>query len=422
MTTDCRVLVLDGFWNKALAAVRALGRRGLFVGAGDHRRLAPALWSRYCRRRFVHPSPARHPAAFLAALERELAGGRYDVVLPMELHTQLLLAEERLRLAPHARLPFADAAATRRVDDKAFVAGFAAAHGIECPETRVPDGPEHLAAAARGLRYPVLVKPRHSSGGRGIRRVERGADLPEAYAAVHTRHPWPLLQECLPPGGDALGVAVLLDFASTPRASFAYRRLREYPVGGGPSTLRESIAGPGLRQAAERLLSLLGWVGVAMVEFKVDPRDGHPKLLEVNPRFWGSLHHAILCGVDFPYLLCRLAMDGRIGPVPEYRVGVQSRNLLHGEFCHLLTSRNPGHPIPRLGAFGIPDDVLSAEDPWPVAARIASVATALWDPDLRALLRHSAPEAERSAGTTGSAGATPSTYGTADRTTVGADG
>jgi predicted ATP-grasp superfamily ATP-dependent carboligase len=232
----------------------------------------------------------------------------------------------------------------------------------------------------------VLVKPRHSSGGRGILRVERPADLPAAYARVHARHPRPIVQECLPPGGAALGVAVLMNFHSQPRASFAYRRLREYPVAGGPSTLRESVDLPGLRRLAERLLGLLGWVGVAMVEFKTDPRDGQPKLLEVNPRFWGSLHHAILCGVDFPYLLCRLALDGDVPAVEAYRTGVQSRSLLHGELLHALRRHGRGRLRPALWDFSVSDDVVSADDPLPVVGRIVSVAALLSRRDLRQMV------------------------------------
>ena len=382
-----RVLVLDGFWNKALAAVRSLGRRGAYVGAGERTRLAPALFSRYCRRRFVHPSVARHPEAFLAALERELQTSRYDVVLPMELATQLLLTEHRRRVEPGARIPFADADRTLRVHDKGFLTAFAQDHGIECPATFFPKGPEDAAALSGDLPYPVLVKPRHSSGGRGIRRVDRRADFVGAYAAVHARFPAPIVQECLPPGGHALGVAVLMNFASVPRASFAYRRLREYPASGGPSTLRESIRHPDIRATTERLLSLLGWVGVAMAEFKVDPRDGRPKLLEVNPRFWGSLHHAILCGVDFPWLLCRMAVDGDADRVTGYEVGVRSRSLLHGDAMRFLTGPERFRMRPALCDFSIPDDVLSADDPWPTLGRIASLFALVGDRDLRAMVR-----------------------------------
>ena len=218
-------------------------------------------------------------------------------------------------------------------------------------------------------------------------RVDRGADFLAAYASVHALDPRPIVQECLPPGGEALGVAVLMNFASEPRASFAYRRLREYPIAGGPSTLRESIWNPELRETAESLLSLLGWVGVAMVEFKVDPRDGRPKLLEVNPRFWGSLHHAIACGVDFPFLLYSLAMEGDVARVDEYQVGGRSRSLLHGDLLHFLKNPNRFRLKPAFHDFSISDDVLSKDDPFPTLGRIASLVALALDKDLRAIAR-----------------------------------
>ena len=383
-----RVLVLDGFWNKSLAAVRSLGARGFWVAAGERTRLAPALFSRHCRRRFVYPSVFRRPHGFLAALERELDIGRYDVVLPMELTTQLLLTEHRRRLESKVRIPFADAERTLQVNDKGFLAAVARERGIECPRTFCPRGLEDAAVLAQDLPYPVLVKPRHSSGGRGIMRVARPEDFPAAYAGVHARFPEPIVQECLPPDGEAIGVAVLLNFASEPRASFVYRRLREYPIAGGPSTLRESIRCPEIQEIAERLLCALGWVGVAMVEFKVDARDGRPKLLEVNPRFWGSLHHAIVCGVDFPFLVCRLALDGDVACVPEYRVGVQSRSVLHGELLHFLKNRERFRLRPALYDCSIADDVLSVEDPLPTLGRILSLLAFVWDRDLRAIVHN----------------------------------
>jgi len=382
-----RVLILDGFWNKALAAVRSLGQRGLSVAVGAETRMAPAMFSRYCRRRLVYPSALGCPEAFLAALERELAACCYDVLLPMEMATQLLVAGSGARLAGRVRIPFADTQRTLRVHDKGYLAGFAKEEGIECPATFLPGGPEEAAAMAAGLPYPVLVKPRHSSGGRGIARVNAPADFPAAYRAVDTHYPRPIVQECLPPGGEALGVAVLMNFASEARASFAYRRLREYPVAGGPSTLRESVWEPRLCESAERLLAALGWTGVAMVEYKVDPRDGRPKLLEVNPRFWGSLHHAIVCGVDFPYLLYRLAMDGDVARQDDYRIGVRSRSLLHGEVMHFIKNPDRFHLVPGLTNFSIPDDVLSARDPFPAIGRIASLVALARDRHLRAIAR-----------------------------------
>ncbi|HEX9190683.1 MAG TPA: ATP-grasp domain-containing protein [Candidatus Deferrimicrobiaceae bacterium] len=377
------MFILDGLWNKTVAAVRSFGQKGFFVGVGERTRFAPAMFSRYCSRRFLHPSPVAQPDRFLAALEGELRAGGYEVLLATEFSTQTLIARHRDRVEPHVRFPYASEELALRVQDKGALTAFGAASGIACPATFYPGGPDEAASMAERLPYPVLVKPRFSSGGRGIVRADDPGEFIPAYARVHAMFPAPIVQERLPSGGDALGVAVLLNGSSVPRASFAYRRLREYPPGGGPSTLRDSILDDGLRRTAERLLSALGWTGVAMAEFKVDPRDGQPKLLEVNPRFWGSLQHAIVCGVDFPYLLYRMAMDGDVEPQGEYRIGVRSRSVLHGELLHFARNPRRFRLKPGLLDFTIPDDLLSASDPWPALGRVSSLIPVVYDRELR---------------------------------------
>ena len=50
--------------------------------------------------------------------------------------------------------------------------------------------------------------------------------------------------------------------------------------------------------------------------------------MEINPRFWGSLNQAICSGVDFPYLLYQMAVEGDIRPVFNYKTGVKTRWLM----------------------------------------------------------------------------------------------
>jgi hypothetical protein len=73
-----------------------------------------------------------------------------------------------------------------------------------------------------------------------------------------------------------------------------------------------------------------------MVEFRLDDRDHLPKLMEINGRFWNSLPLAIASGVDFPFLLYRMAVEGDVAPVHAYRCGVQCRWLL-GDLRHLVS-------------------------------------------------------------------------------------
>jgi len=160
--------------------------------------------------------------------------------------------------------------------------------------------------------------------------------------------------------GEALGVSLLFNGNAEPRALFVHKRLREYPLRGGPSTLRESVVRPTVAELGTRLLRALNWYGVAMVEFKVDPRDGVPKLMEVNPKLWGSLSLAIASGVDFPALLYRLAIEGDIEPVFDYRVGVRCRFLL-GDVLHFLANPDRFRLQPSFFRFG---DAATHGDIW----------------------------------------------------------
>lgn len=102
--------------------------------------------------------------------------------------------------------------------------------------------------------------------------------------------------------GTGQGVFALFKHGS-PVCYFSHRRLREKPPTGGVSVLSESAPlNQQLKESAERLLLSAKWHGVAMVEFRV-AEDGTGYLMEVNPRFWGSLQLAIDSGVDFPWWL-----------------------------------------------------------------------------------------------------------------------
>jgi predicted ATP-grasp superfamily ATP-dependent carboligase len=125
-----------------------------------------------------------------------------------------------------------------------------------------------------------------------------------------------------------------------------------------------------------------------MVEFKVDPRDNEPKLMELNPRFWGSLALAIHAGVDFPYLLYRMAMGEEFEPIVEYEVGVRCRWLLPGDILHFLHNPDRFRLEPSFFRFrGTHDDILSREDPLPIVGLFLTLFSLLWDKDLRRFLK-----------------------------------
>ncbi|MGR3309450.1 MAG: carboxylate--amine ligase, partial [Candidatus Brocadiales bacterium] len=359
-----------------------------YVSTGERTRFATAIFSRYCNRRWTYSSPSLSPDAFLKNLEDELKQGNYDVTFPMEFSTQVLLTNTatRQRLERYTRIPFTNADLAQKCNDKAFIMQYAIKRGIDIPKTFSVNDTGQVEKITRQIQCPVLIKPRDSSGSRGIVYVKDKNELTQLYAKVHKQYPFPIIQEYIPDGGEAYGVGLLLNFESEVRASFIYKRLRTHPVRGGPSTLRESVKRDDIRKIAESLMSSLKWTGIAHVEFKIDPRDGNPKLLEVNPRFWGSLQLAIESGVDFPFLLYKLAMDGDVEPVLDYTAGVRCRWLIPGDLLHFIKNPERFRLKPNFFDFKTKDDIISLKDPLPIIGRVSSALTFLYDKEMRRLL------------------------------------
>ena len=334
------IFVTDGDQRATLAIVRALGREGIPVTAGSCGRTSLAGSSRYCAKRVRYPSPLAHMQAFQASLFDEMRNGRYRVLFPMTDVTMLLVAQMHEALAPLVRLPIPSEDQIKLAQDKRHVLSLAQRLGIACPETFMLREGESLANVAQRVRYPVVIKPRLSRCLRNgkwvfgnVQYVHDPETLVGQYHESHGQIPEPLVQENIE--GEGRGVFLLV-WNGELKAAFCHRRLREKPPWGGVSVYRESISLDSvLLEKSFALLQALGWQGPAMVEFKVDRRDGQAKLMEVNGRFWGSLQLAIDAGMNFPLLLYRLANEEDVPAQFDYKLGVKSRWLL-GDLDHLL--------------------------------------------------------------------------------------
>ena len=388
------VFITDGHWRKSLAAVRALGRKGIRVTVGESTCLATAAFSRYCHRAVVYPSPHYRPSEFVNFLCEELRHRSCQMLLPMEDETLGLISRHHSEFSRLTYLPIVSFEKLQFALRKDKILQTAEKQGIPIPRTWYVEDISQLNGLKNHLPYPVVIKPQMSSGAVGISYPKNPGDLMEQYLSIHQRFPFPLIQELIPREGPGYGASFLLDEKGEVRASFVHKRLREYPVAGGASTLRESVRRDDIRDMARALLKALDWFVVAMVEFKVDPRDGTPKLMEVNPRFWGSLSLAVEAGVNFPYLLYRMSRGESFGPVEHYQIGKRCRWLLPGDILHFI--HNPRRMRLWPGFFHFWDgntayDILSRKDPLPVLGRILTLLTFIYDPDMKQRLEKRKP-------------------------------
>lgn len=365
------VLVLDCHATHSLAAIRALGRRGLTITVASHRRWNPARLSRYAGSFLETPDPATAPAAYLDALEAELRARQYDVVVPVNESTVDLVVRNRDRVDPHAALPFPPYETLHAGLDKGRTMEAACEFDVAHPRTMTAAEVD-LDAVGAELGFPVVVKPHRGSGREGVTIVERPAELEAVYERTVAAHGPALVQEYVPDGGER-GVYAIYDRTATLAGVTVQERLRTRPPEGGPSTLRQTVVDPALIREADRLLAGLGWTGVVMAEFRLDPRDGEAKLLEINPRFWGSLPLSIAAGVDFPGLLYDLGVGEPLERTLTYEAGVRGRSL----FEDLLQVGQREDTLRALREYVVPSrapthhDVVSLSDPLPTVGKLA---------------------------------------------------
>lgn len=346
-----RVLVLDADSDAGVEVVQSLGRAGAQIDAcaPDH---CLAFHSRYVSRRLRQPGIAA-PAEFNTWIR-----ALYD-----DAHYQLVVATTERALRAMRRLPATDAVRVRAVlasDDAIDVAldkqrtwSLAKSLAVPVPESVLI---ESLDALPPVQAYPVALKTLstlivgHGAPVAGAVTIADGPEARLAFLRTHLRH-GPVQQQTYV-AGHGVGIEFLYDRGHA-AWHFAHERIHEGSLRGGASTYRRSIdAPPEVFAAAKRLLDELGWHGVAMVEFKVRA-DGQFRLMEINPRFWGSLALPVKAGVDFPQGLLRLARGERLGPQPRYRRNYYARDIKDDVFWQIENLRaDHGDPLlltrPRL--------------------------------------------------------------------------
>jgi carbamoyl-phosphate synthase large subunit len=289
-----RVLVTGAGGPSGISILRAMEGEPVEMLAADIDPYAAGLYLVGPDRRFLLPrgDDPRFASDLLARCMRE----SIDVVVPT-VDTELLpLARRRPEF--DATLVLASEA-TLAVCLAKWELAQRCAGRVRVPWTVVVDG----AFDPDASELPAIVKPRSGSGSRGIRLVSKRLEL-DALERDGTL----LVQEHLPGPEHSLDVLARGDghvAAVVPR-----ERLK---VDSGIAVTGRTLHDDALDAFAREVAAAIGLTTVANVQVKEDA-EGEPALLEVNPRFPGTMPLTIASGVDMP----KLAIGEALGtPIPD---------------------------------------------------------------------------------------------------------
>ena len=367
------VVVTNASSVKALVVTRSLGRKGISVITTDCERFSPTFFSKYSSSHFLSPSAEKSPITFIEALLGQVKRRNIKVLMPINSIETLLISKFKDRFSKFTKVPFDDYSKMIQLHDKEKLMRIAKELDIPIPTTYSIEDISEIRKIAKVLEYPVVIKLKNATSSRGISYAFSEEEFVARYKQTILKYnlgsqEYPLVQEYII--GDGYGVSVLFNCGDL-RAIFVHKRLREYPITGGPSTFRVSIRHPEMEKIAVKLLEYMNWHGVAMVEFKLNKRTNKPVLIEVNPRFWGSINQAVVSGVDFPYLLYKVAVEGDVKPVLNYKLGVKTRFLIddmRALLAILKQTKNPSYVLKELLRKSDCDDVIDYDDILPFFA------------------------------------------------------
>lgn len=310
-------IVTDAHYRTSVALIRDLAKNGVPVIACESEAFPdpPGFASRWVTRCVTLPKEGALDALY--NLCAELAETETPVLLPVGAATLAALAENRPRFDAVCALCIPTKEQLALFNDKEAVHDLAEKNGLPVPKEYAPLPGESEQAFAARVTFPCVVKPtcgeKFGLHAEQRYRIVRTAD--ELLSAL--RHfeqltgSLPLVQEYLP--GNGMGCSVLAQNGQI-LCSIGHRRIREYPVSGGPSSCCTVMDERPLLKSVEPLIRAAGYSGVAMFEFK-EAADGSPELLEINPRVWGTYPLTHVSGSDFS-LFWYLAAAGL--PLPEY--------------------------------------------------------------------------------------------------------
>jgi predicted ATP-grasp superfamily ATP-dependent carboligase len=306
LTGPAKALVIGDDIGVFLAIARSLGRAGIGVDVATCGEDYPGLRSRYVRNVKVLPPYLSAPSDWLAELAKLVNREEYRLVLPSSDSSLDLLNAAAKAIDPR-RLAIPNRAALNAFSNKAATRALAARFGVKTADGREWVGGDKLEVLDDSCAFPLVLKPARSysvgdaTAKHSVCIVRNEQELQEAGSALEGQHV--LVEDFFE--GDGVGVSVLAKHGAI-RSVWQHRRLAATSSTGRSCRRTGEAPDPRLLRDVEALADATHLTGVAMFEFRQNPATGDHILIEVNPRFWGSLPLAVASGADFPLGLWHL--------------------------------------------------------------------------------------------------------------------
>lgn len=376
-------MVVAPVFVNGTGVVREMARKGAYVVAVDSHADAPGLHSRHAREKVVVPSPGDAPGAFTEFLLRrnDLRGA---LVIPTDDYHLRELYDNRSALEKNFLLCISKGDAVRTALHKDLADQAAKEAGVTVPRSFLMETSDDIDEAAESISLPAIIKPAfsisfHRQFGMKVFEVATRDELRKGLLRAKAGGHRVLLQEVIPGGDESVFAHISYWNTSGECAGdYVFEKTLQYPPIFGVGQFVTVVRQDAVCAAARRLLAHMRYAGaVAGLEFKLDPRSGALKLIDINTRtpMQSALGRPAGCDVLDMLWRDKLGLEPRrAGPIRCGKTWVYLKNgiLRYRGYCnHRLPLRQYVAQFASMPTFAL----LSFDDPRPF---IADIKPLLW--------------------------------------------
>lgn len=293
-----QVLILFGDATQALPIAKSLCKKGFYVDAICSSKWSYGYGSRYIRKKYIYKE-TEDVDKYFNFLINILKNEEYDTIIPMRDSAAEVMSRYKDELLKYTHYEMPDYESFECGYDKHKLMEICEKKGYPHPETYLLENGNLGYLDLDNLPYPMLIKPNHTFGARGMTLCLNRQELEKVFPVIYMQYGDCHLQEYIPEGGNQVEVQLYVNAEGELLQSSVIKKFRWYPVKGGSSCCNISYENSAIVAICHNILKEIGWVGFADFDTIEDPRTGELLIMELNPRVPACVKSAFASGIDW---------------------------------------------------------------------------------------------------------------------------
>lgn len=289
------ILILSTNDKHMLNLVRCLSVLGTKICIMSMNKFHPVRLSRYCSGylRFSLQDLLEENDNIIDGINNYCDEQKLDIIIPAGIESTLFISKIRNRLIAKI-FPLAEWETLKLLNNKWRFNEFMNKNGIPCPKTILVNDIKQIISL--DIEFPIIVKQLELDDNKGVAKLNSSQELDAYITNGDEYHNFPLLIQEYIPGID-MGINILAK-----NGKIIACNMHKYYPNGHSRNVTQFIKDRSILDIGRKIIYCCNYTGVANIDLRLDDRDNSIKVIEFNPRFWGTLDISLLTGINFPYL------------------------------------------------------------------------------------------------------------------------